>query len=158
MLQPSKKTFPPNFCITKVFLIDNCCFNLFRIILLDLIQVKITGKGSYILFIIAVQFFGFIWHVHGKRESLGTNIQMLANSPIKQKCHLSLLCQLIVSWIMTSSTILLLLILILLVFLVFFFFRQGLSYGPPIFTFTNYHACCMSVTDIHQCLILSRSR
>lgn len=92
MLQPTKKTFPPNFCITKVFLIDNCCFNLFRIILLDLIQVKITGKGSYILFIIAVQFFGFIWHVHGKRESLGTNIQMLANSPIKQKCHLSLLC------------------------------------------------------------------
>ena len=30
MLQPTKKTFTPNFCITKVFLIDNCCFNLFQ--------------------------------------------------------------------------------------------------------------------------------
>lgn len=132
MLQPTKKTFPPNFCITKVFLIDDCCFNLFRLILLDLIQVKITGKGSYILFIIAVQFFGFIWHVHGKRESLGTNIQMLANSPIKQKCHLSLLCQLIVSWIMTSSTILLLL---LLLFFFLFFFQVGAELWPTYFYF-----------------------
>lgn len=132
MLQPTKKTFPPNFCITKVFLIDDCCFNLFRLILLDLIQVKITGKGSYILFIIAVQFFGFIWHVHGKRESLGTNIQMLANSPIKQKCHLSLLCQLIVSWIMTSSTIL---SLLLLLFFFLFFFQVGAELWPTYFYF-----------------------